>query len=175
MSSVFVLGSGGFATLGCLRSVRVNAMTAGWTSCAAGHSTHGDRLSSTIVHVDGRVRVHDMIAGERSACIAVSLAILVGHAWLHDVLEALALRVKLVHSFILLLKRLLEVLNHALLDLLQVLDTQLIGLAEAQVLISLAIVHLSHILIVFVAIFPSLLLLGHSQRQAEVSGSPTLL
>ena len=116
-----------------------------------------------------------MIAGERSACIAVPLAVLVGHTWLHDVLQALALRMKLVHSFILLLKRLLEVLDHALFDLLQVLDTQLIGLAQAQVLISLGIVHLSHILIVFVAIFPSLLLFGHSQRQAKVSGSPTLL
>ena len=69
-------------------------------------------------------------------------SVLIRHSWLYDLLQALAFVRKLIHHSILLLKSILKVIDHALLNFLKLLDSMFVSLADERVLISLLLVRL---------------------------------
>ena len=126
------------------------------------HTSCSDRLGSSLVDVGGsrvgEVGFRGLVAADASAVLVgalrlhldqicgaiVARGILVGHSWLHHPLQPLALRTKLVHDLVFHLEGVLEVVNHPLFDLLKLLDTHLVDLAEARMLDSFLLVGLGH-------------------------------
>ena len=61
-------------------------------------------------------------------------SVLVSHARLHHFRKSLALRLETIDGVVLLLERLLQVLHHARLDFLQLLDPPLVGFTQLRML-----------------------------------------
>jgi len=101
--------------------------------------------------------VHETIVACHTIALNTSL-VLVGKTRLHNFLEAATFLVQLVDRLIFCHKCALQVLNHSLLDLLQVLDTLLIHLLLSLLAVSHLIVRTRDSLIVHVLVETSLVL-----------------
>ena len=109
-----------------------------------------------------------MITSELRIVPEVGMGVFVGLAWLHHILEALALANKLTDGIVFLLQRPLQVLYHLSLLLGQLLDADLVKLGFARVVFSLGIVLPSHILVPVGLGLPRLVLFLQPEGHAVV-------
>jgi len=135
-----------------------DSLAAGRASSRVGVSI--DRIGPAIVKIGCRVlvQVRDFSPTERvlTLCLHVeklrsatlTRGVLVCHTWLHDPLQAFALAVQLVDCVVLLLQSILQILYHALFDLLKVFDVCLVCRARSRMLIGCLNVRLRDLLVV---------------------------
>ena len=107
-------------------SARLCSLTAFQKHCFAARSVGGGLTATK--GVLARSCSFDEVRG----AILSPRCILVGHSWLHDLLQSFALRSQFVHRFVLHLQRVLKIIDHPLLNLLQLRDSILVGRADAR-------------------------------------------
>lgn len=123
-------------------SARLCSLTAFQKHCFAARSI-GRGLTAT-----KGVLACGCFSDEVSGAILSPWCILIGHSWLHDLLQSFALRSQFVHRFILHLQRVLKIIDHPLLNLLQLRDSILVGRADARMFQCLGRMRRRHICIV---------------------------
>ena len=148
-----------------------------------------DRISAVllVVHSHGFVTVVNRILAAIESILTSGLlreqvgravlsfgCILVRHPWLHHPLQAFAFRCKIVHSIIFALQRILQVVDHSLLDLLKLLDSVFVRFTDSCVLRGLGLVSCGNIIVVHRSIVIRVLFGIHPHVQAVIGFNDSL-